>query len=302
MTRHLRLKTWAMSALTLILMALAFTPVAYGQSGADPVKVRIEIDDLGFPGGDPDFTVEVEQGRLVEMTFVWAHKGYLQEEHVMVLDIGNTRLEWDKLDFQNREATLKFIATDAGTFDFKCDLHCEVHDYIQKGHLVVKRGGGGGASLTPSTLEVIPSAWVSTGDPISLTTRLTDPNGNPVSKAPVRFYLDATFAGTKEKMPIGTVKTDANGIAFLDYAPTVDMEKHVITARFAGMGVFDKSETALEISQALPAEPAYEREPGVLQLFWDLGPPTLTVATMVVWALLLFILFQGISVAWVRKG
>ena len=97
--------------------------------GGEPVKVRVETTDSGFrcaSGNSPncvgdqngDFIIAVDQGQLVELTFAWAHVGYILEEHVIVLE--GYKLESDKINSQNREFTLKFVADKAGTFKIYC--------------------------------------------------------------------------------------------------------------------------------------------------------------------------------------
>ncbi len=303
---------WGIAALTAtallgaLTLAVGAPQLAYAQ-GPEPVKIRVETVDSGFQCApvsknclgeqSGDFVIEVAQGSLVELTFVWAHVGYFQEEHVMILE--GYKLETDKLTREHPEATLKFIADKAGGFTFKCDLDCDVHDYLQRGHLKVGRGGGGGgaAVFTPTALSLTPSSWVTAGDPVSLTAVLKDAKGAPVPKAEVRFYVDASFVGTKGKMAIGTAKTDANGVAFLDYRPTLATRQQVIMAAFEGMGVYAESQGSIELQEVGVPPAAYTTAPIGLEVIRHWAPTALAAAVLSVWSVFGFVLYQAIGIA-----
>ncbi len=305
------------ASLLMMLAALALAPAAHAQ-GPAPLKLRVEVTDGGFK---PD-TIEAQQGQMVELTFVWAQTAHPNDEHIMVVD--GYHLESDKIDSTHRETTVKFIADKAGTFAFRCDLDCEAHDFLQAGHLKVTAGGSGGtAALTPTTLSVSPSSWVTPGDPIVLMVVLRDNQGAPVSKAPVEFSLDAEFGGVKGAMNIGEAKTDSNGVAFLAYQPTVREVQQNITAQFDGMGTYGESKQSVQLRliatppsayqappTGLPGTPAYASlTPGSTSLsatsvvawgltHWQEVPLVLLVGG--VWLAFAYVVWQALGVAWVR--
>ncbi|MBI2912061.1 MAG: hypothetical protein HYY05_07950 [Chloroflexi bacterium] len=308
------------ASLALLALLLPLAPASVTQA-ADPVKLRVELNDGGFNGNPGDFTIEVEQGALVELTFVWAHRALLANEHIIVLE--GYKLEWDKLNFQQREASVQFIADKPGTFTFKCDLDCDIHEHLQKGHLKVKRSGeGSAAALTPTTLALSPSAWETGGEPVLLTVALQDAQGAPVSKAEIRFFLDAEFAGIQGKMDLGTAKTGADGTASLKFRPTLAEAQQSITARFEGVGLYDESQQAIEIQVVKEPPPAYvmapvglERRlpPGPQVLFFSVAPSNplapalawgldhvapLTLATVLlaIWSTFGFVLYQTLGI------
>jgi len=296
----------AVMVLALVLAAMPLH-LAHAQE-PEALKIRVETTDSGFrcvsQGSNcigeqnGDFIIEVGQGSLVELTFAWAHQGYSQEEHIIVLEKYN--LETDEINTEHREATLKFIADKPGAFNFKCDLECEIHDYMQRGYLKVKRGGTSAATYTPTKVSLIPSSWVTAGDPVNLMAILRDNNGNPVPKAEVTFFVDAEFGGAKGKMLLGKIKTDANGVAFLDYQPYLAHEHHVITARFEGMGIYSESEEAIEVQELGMPPPAYRMEAIGLEGIRRAAPLALAFTVALVWMILGFILFQALGVAWTR--
>jgi hypothetical protein len=123
-------------------------------------------------------------------------------------------------------------------------------------------------------------------------TVLKDAKGAPVEKAEVRFFVDAEFAGVKNKMVIGRVKTDANGVAFLDFKPTLATRQQKITAVFEGMGIYGESEQAVEITQVGTPPPAYIIEPAGLDAIRHWAPLGLALVVGSIWAIYGFVLFQ----------
>ncbi len=304
MNRWQRATSWRVGALAAFLLVLTPLSLAYA---ADPgahaqvVKMRVEVTDAGFgPGGD--FAIEVEQGHQVELTFAWAHVGYPQERHIMILDMGDQKLEWDEINFEKREATQSFVADKPGSFNFRCDLDCDIHDYLQKGTLKISRGGAGGGSIayTPTALSLSSSSLVTAGDPVILTAALRDAQGKPVAKAEIRFLQDASFAGTKAQMEIGVAKTDANGVAFLEFQPVMADRQQTITATFAGKGLFAESQQAIQITEAGVPPSAYEMASIGLEPLRRWAPFGLAGIILGVWATFGFVMFRAFGMAWAR--
>jgi hypothetical protein len=280
----------------IVLLLVMLPPYLVQAQGPEPVKIRVEVTDSGFNGQAGDFSLEVEQGALVEITFVWAHQAQLDEEHIIVLEGYN--VETDKINRKNRESTVKFIADKPGAFGFRCDVECHVHDYLQRGQLkVVARGGSGqSAAYTPTTLTVTPSSWATGGDVVNLTAVLKDATGAPVSKAEIRFTVEAEFAGTKGAMGIGRSKTDANGVAFFDYEPLLSARKHKITAHFDRMGIYDQSEKTIEIEELGVPPSAYTEAPLGLEGIRQWAPMALIAVIAAIWAIFGFVLYQVVVI------
>ncbi|MBW7881302.1 MAG: hypothetical protein H3C34_01465 [Caldilineaceae bacterium] len=300
-----RLRSYLAMLIVLFMAALPMD-AAHGQTspGQEPIQVQLAATDSGFEclagcdavhfDGSPwIYTLEVEESSLVELTFIWQHATYLDESHIMVLD--GYKLEWDQIDFYNQEATLRFIADQPGTFTFKCELECHLHDFMQRGHLKVRRtgaGSDGAAALTATALTVAPSSWTTEGETVTLMTLLRDAQGAAVPKAEIHYYLDAEFAGTKGNMEIGRAKTDANGVAFLDFRPTLSIPQQVITARFSGMGIYDESEQtfAIEVTGVPPA--AYTVAPVGLEELRRWAPAVLVAVVLGIWAIFGVVVYQ----------
>lgn len=310
----------AVTRLSVILAALVMAAFSVGHATAqspvgDALEVRIKTTDAGFECAaedsttclgeqDGDFVVEVPQGQLIKMTFEWAHVGYVQEHHVVLL--GGYKLETDELTFEHRESSLTFIADKAGTFNFKCDSECDLHDYMQRGYLKVLRGGGGGgtgaATFTPTRLSVIPSTDVSVGDPVSMLLELRDENGFAVPKARLNLFVDAEFVGTSNRMHIGAVVTDPNGVAFYDYSPRLGPGAHAITVQYDGGGIYAESASKLVIQQVGEPPSAYETEPIGLEDIRTWAPRVFAGSALVVWLTILTVLGRAIGVRSVRAA
>lgn len=277
----------------LVLGLLPWLGAGQAQAQADePVKIRIEITDNGF-NGQPDSTIEVEQGKLVELTFVFAQKSALGDSHIIMLK--GYGLETPEVNYYKPEATLKFMADKPGTFELTCDLDCEIHDKLKRAHLKVTGVAGTGsgqhaAALVPTVLSVYPSQWQVQGGEVKLSAALKDGNGAPVPRATVLFYLETTFAGTAGRMEIGEAKTDANGAAATAYKPTFP-GKQKITASFEGIGLYAESEQSFEL-QVLSVGQGYTVAPRGLEGLSDRAPLVVALVMLAIWSTFAHVLYQ----------
>ncbi len=282
----------ALGAAALVLATATVLALPASAQSQEPVKQRIEIGDNGF-NNQPDYTLEVEQGQLVELTFVFAQAIALGDNHVVVLR--GLGLETNEINYYNREATLKFVADKPGTFELGCDLECEIHASLNKAHLKVRSAAGGasgaaGASLVATTLTAYPSAWDVEGGSVKLSASLRDADGTPVSKAPLRFLVDTEFGGVKGQMEVGSAKTNASGTASVTYKPTFAGIQRV-TVRFDGMGLYRETEQALQV-QVRGFEPGYSVAPRGLEGVSDRVPLVIFTILGGIWATFAYVLSQ----------
>ncbi len=206
-----------------------------------PVKITVKVTDGSF---EPT-VIEVEQGKLVELTFVWSHVAYLEEEHIMV--IPGYKIETEKIDAEHRETTVKFIAAQSGTFFFQCDVECETHDVLQNGQIKVTPSSGAPPRRSSHR------NWWSIGDgvlirggTVSIAATLSGEDVEPIPRAEVRFYARQEFLGKTELMEIGVAKTLPNGFATLLYRPTTDSPRTLV-AKFEGVGLYDATEQEIAL-------------------------------------------------------
>lgn len=321
--RILRLPVLGGAALGMMALAgllLATAQVAYGQAAPAAVHLQIDVTDVGFNNQEGDYYVEVAQGAMVQLDFVWG-QGNSPDQHTFALD--GYGLQTEQLDAAHPQVSLKFIADKPGTFDLKCDLDCDIHHALLKGHLKVSRsaaggvvspaGGGttggdaspggstGGSPYISTSLTLSPSSWTSSGQALKLTSELRDASGNPVPRAEVSYYLDTTFAGVTDKMLIGTARTDASGVASLDYTPTISGQDHNITAKYEGAGLYAESEQAISIQAPDDIASAYTVAPIGLDGVRHWAPWALAAIVLILWSTFAFVLFQAVGIRRVRS-
>ncbi len=222
--------------LVLVALALVLLPaglLAFPRAGAaqalEPVKIRVVITDNGFNDQGLKFALNVEEGQLIELTFAWDQKIHLTDEHIFILEGYN--LEWQPINFEHREATVRFLADKPGAFRLKCDVECEIHDQLKNGVLNVTRRGGaavgaGGATGATAAVDTRPKSSLTIAAPVSVTVgenaRLSatavDPSGAPIPGVKVHLFEATEFLGSlPQDVEVAQATTDANGIATLAY-------------------------------------------------------------------------------------
>jgi hypothetical protein len=263
-----------------------------------PVKITVKVTDAGYVPNN----IEIEQGKVVELTFVWDSPAHPLDEHIIV--ISGYKLESGRINSDHKETTVKFIATQSGTFAFQCDLMCDTHDLLQKGQITVKpAAGGGAAALQPSKLVIDPvTGVVIKGGTVSIAAQLVDKDGQPIPKAEVRFYAEQQFLGRTGLIEIGIAKTGTNGLASAVYHPTTpDAEK--IVAKFAGVGLYDATEQTLQLVGSAQFGPA--AGPNTDDTLHGIkGGAHLALVLVIagVWLTFGFIAFQAWGISRVRNG
>ena len=227
----------------------------------EAVKIRIPITDNGFNDQPSGFEITVEQGQLVELTFVWEHAAYLEEAHIFVLEGYN--LESDEISFHNREATLRFVAEKPGAFRLKCDVDCEVHDVLKRATLNVVRPGMGGAAVPGGAggEDARPAAQILIAAPVEaglgtgarLLTTLTDESGTAIAGAKVSLFEVIGFMGVEpQEVEVATGMTDAQGTSTLVYTARRTGNR-TLTAYFDGG--LDYRPTSIDLQLTVPPGP-----------------------------------------------
>jgi plastocyanin len=275
------------------LMPLVGIRLAFAEE--QPVKISVKVGESGFEPG----TIEVSSGQLVEITFIWDSPNRPNEEHIIVFE--GMKLESEKITKDHPQTTVKFVATTPGTFGFKCDIECDLHDALQKGILKVKAGGGTAAALQPSTLSVSPTGVAVKAETVKVSATLTDKEGQPIPRVEVTFYTPKTFLGNEGLVEIGVGKTAPNGQVNLTYRPTTT-EARKIVVRFEGGGVYDATETTVDVPGSRLFGLAKAETHVSLQGLRDWAPFGFLGIILSIWAAFAFMLFQAWSVRRVRPG
>jgi hypothetical protein len=280
----------------------------------EPLRIVLETVDTGyhctagcdvvdFAAGAFNPVINVPLGTLVELHFVWAHQGYPNEEHVMVVEGYN--VSSDLIDAHNRETTIRFIADKPGNFILKCDEHCELHDFMQRAQVRVSResaaGGGGGASYTPTSLALTTSSAIVTGfSPVQLQAMLTEKDGKPIRGAELRFYAQADFGGVSGLVHIGSVRTDDKGAAQHEFRPFAATEEQKVVVRFAGMGVHDESEEQVTMRVTGSPPSAYTPDDSVFMTVRQFTRLSVVVVFLGLWTVLGFVFIQALNIGRVK--
>ena len=106
--------------------------------------------------------------------------------------------------------------------------------------------------VAPPTLRLTVPGQGQAGQPITISTLLQDPDGKPISDAPVSFSLNITFLIGKGLAEIGQVVTDENGTATITYTPHLAGYIPVVARYQTGSGKFITAVSTVK----LESEPA----------------------------------------------
>ncbi len=133
-----------------------------------------------------------------------------------------------------------------------------------------------------------------------VTATLKDNEGKPVAKADVEYYLNSDFYGQVGAMRIGVAKTDANGVASMQFTPTTKSDKLEFIGRFTGRGALAESEEAIAVQQVgVPA--GYVTAPIGLDNVRNWGHTGLAALILTIWATFGFVMFQAVGVSWSKR-
>jgi hypothetical protein len=292
----------------LLLVAGLMAPAAMADG---PVHAVLEVTDNGYncisgcevidtSGGPWDLVIDVPYGTVAEMKFIWAHdlEEFPFEEHIFRLEGYN--LATRTIDQNNREATLRFVADQRGTFVLKCDLDCDLHNYMQRAQVRVLHTGGSttGVSYTPTVLAFpAPSSEVRGFDTLALVATLTDEVGTPVDRAELRFYLETEFAGVRDLVHIGSVWTDEGGAATYNFRPFTSDPQQRLVVRFNGGGVYDGTQAEIQLPLTSTPEPLYVLQRTGFDELRSFTRAGVVVLFTGIWALLGFVVLQALRIA-----
>lgn len=262
-----------------------------------PVQITVKATDTGF---DPN-VITVEQGKTVQLTFVWANDGHPNDEHIIT--IPDYKLESDKISQSNKTSTVTFIATKTGTFFFKCEIECDTHDLLQQGQLKVVAGSSGAsAALQKPTIALDPQAGVVIkGGTVSLAVTLQDKDGKAIPKADIAFFARREFLGVSGEVAIGVAQTGPSGLASIVYHPTTT-DPEVLTAKYAGGGIYDSAEQAINLVGSQQFAPQAHPSPADLHGLKSNAHIALIVVIASVWAVFLLVLLSVVSLSRIRPG
>lgn len=198
----------AITALVAItLSAFLPTSTALTVSSASSKAFTVIVSRNGF-NGTAKFSVTVQQGDLVKITFVYGDNDLAYDNpHEMTFE--HYGIHTAKVGKSNPTATVEFVADTAGSFSFYCDIPCVGMENLL-GHLIVASTE---TSPTAITLGLRVSAVDASSNSVLISAKMEDPNGHVVVGVPVRFYENTTFG----ELLLGSVVTNSQGVAILNY-------------------------------------------------------------------------------------
>jgi hypothetical protein len=139
------------------------------------------------------------------------------------------------------------------------------------------------ATAGPTTVTVNPATASGKGV-LSLSAKLTGPDGKPLSGQEIDFYVPVELFGSREAF-IGSATTDSTGLATLGYQPA-QTGRQTIVARFTGAGSYAASDASREI-QVNEAVPVLKDEPLPFVGLREWLPLALLALVLGVWGVLL---------------
>jgi len=291
-------------ALLFFILILIFLLIFPGVASADNATliaqqdqnpIRIEVSEEGFKNPNGKLPIVVEEGKEVEITFVYADVTSFNNKHI--IHISGYNIDTEVLDKDNPEVTVKFIANKTGEFSFKCILDCVGHQNIQSGILVVQAASGDGSQTAIKvTLALDAPDQSETGQPLTLIALIKDEFNEPVADSLVKFFIESDFF-VNDLMDIGEVLTDEQGQAKIDYTPNQPGVLRAVARYETGSGL-EPIETEKTIDIKDNGKFLYQSRVGIQfpngLLFWMVA---VFIVLAGVWSTFLYVLFQvnGIS-------
>ncbi len=203
-------------------------------NGTETRIFTVIVGSSGFNGSAYPINIQVSQGDKVTIRFVYGD-GSLSFDNPHIILIDGYNIETGKIDRETPVQELTFTAGQVGNFHFHCALPCVGMENLQQGTLVVatsKQGAPIATNLTQMKVE-------NNGNGISISARLTDQQGAPVSGAIVNFYVSTDFG----PLNLGQNATASDGSVQFEYSPG-SLREMVVTAAFAGSGRYMESKAA----------------------------------------------------------
>ncbi len=198
------------TAIVFVTLNLALsTPPSHASTSTQLRTFTVIVSRNGFNGTAGSFTLNVQQGDSVKITFVYGDDD-LAVDNPHAIAFEGYRIQTASIGKSNPTVTIEFVADVSGTFNFYCYIPCLGMENLL-GHLVVAPTEG---SQTPTTLNLVVTSTNSNSFLVSA--KVEDISGRPLAGVPVTFYENTTFG----KLFLKKVSTDPEGTAVLNYTAT----------------------------------------------------------------------------------
>jgi len=199
----------AMCALVSIALSMsASVSSALSTEANEQRTFTIIVSRNGFNGTANSFSIMVQQGDMVKITFVYGDQDLATDNpHAIMID--GYGIQTANIGRSNPTVTVEFVADESGTFTFYCDIPCLGMSNLS-GHLIVTPNQ---TQRTATSLGLAVSNANAHAGFFLVSATVKDSSGQPLSALPVKFYENTTFG----KLWLGTVPTNSQGVATLNY-------------------------------------------------------------------------------------
>lgn len=201
----------AILALASITLSISATPArGLVLSSDEPRTFIVIVSRYGFNGTAGSFSITVQQGDLVRITFLYGDNDLaVDNPHAIMFD--GYRIQTVNIGKSNPSVTVEFVAAVSGAFNFYCYIPCLGMENLL-GHLIVTPTQN---QRVPTTLNLAVSNLNPESSSFQIKATVVDENGKPMGGVPVTFYENTTFG----RLFLDTVPTDSLGVAVLNYEP-----------------------------------------------------------------------------------
>jgi hypothetical protein len=211
-------------------------------TGTDAVKSFVIVVGRNGFNGTSSLVVEVNQGDTVSLTFVYGDTDLARNNPHAIAIVGYG-LSTPKLGRTSPNATIQFVAGQAGDFVIHCTLPCLGMDNLQNGILRVDAIKG--KSVATSTF--ITHLEVHNANILHIVAGVQDQGGLPLAGVTVSFDVNTTFG----MMEAGTNVTSVNGLAEFEWSLPSTLLPGV-EALFKGSGQYAPSNATEEFLPSVP--------------------------------------------------
>jgi len=199
--------------------------------------LTILVSRSGFNGTEGPFTLDLVQGSLVHLTFLYDDND-LPYDNPHVIFLQGYDLRTSVISRSHPYASLDFVADRTGRFAFYCIVPCEGMENLELGEVVVEPHPAG---QLPTSIDVMVEGNAVQGQAVSIRATLRE-GSQPISHARLSFYLNTTFGLVR----LGTAVTDDQGTAIIGHSFARSGEFTVIV-RFDGMEDYAPSSKLVDI-------------------------------------------------------
>lgn len=282
-------------AIASITVTVAITPARALTPYSEELQIfTVIVSRYGFNGTASGFSITVQQGDVVKITFVYGDSDLtVDNPHAIMFD--GYRIQTVNIGKSNPTVTVEFVADASGTFNFYCYVPCLGMENLL-GHLIVKPSQN---QKIPTSLNLAVLNMNSESNSYQISATVVDENGKPMVGVPVTFYENTTFG----RLFLASVPTDTLGVAVLNFQPSRMGNIQILAENPGNAQYADSSKSILIIVASATAQTEGEIYLGMGQhtqpsgLFYGISyPPNLSMIGITRSMNILVVILAGIVV------